>query len=169
MKNINNNFLNNKTEPNQANYIKTSQKLADFHASCFTNSEKRYSEKSMLSFLEKSLYHIFYNRKSLAIIQVADKEAELITLAIKSKWRQKGNGYELLKSIIIYLANLGIKKIFLEVATTNKVALKLYQKVGFITCGLRKGYYDQGTDKKADAVIMSYTMVPLDNKKIEIR
>ena len=166
MKNINTNFLNHKIEPNRADYIITSQKLADFHAACFTNSEKRYSEKSMLFFLEKPIYHIFYNHTSLAIIQVTDKESELITLAIKSKWRQKGIGYKLLKSIIIYLEGLDIKKLFLEVAATNKAALKLYHKVGFINCGLRKGYYGQKTDKKGDAVIMSYTTV---TKKIEIR
>ena len=159
MKDTNNNFINNKNGPNQADYIETSRKLADFHATCFTNSENIYSEKSMLFFLEKPLYHIFYNSISLAIIQVAGEEAELITLAVESKRRKKGIGCDLLKSIIIYLEGFDIKKLFLEVAVTNKIAVKLYDKVGFITCGLRKGYYGQGANKKADATIMSYTIV----------
>ena len=167
MKDINNNFVNNKNEPNQTDYIQTSQQIAAFHATCFTNSEKRYSEKSMLFFLKKPLYHIFYNHISLAIIQVTGEEAEIITLAVESKQRKKGIGLEILKSIIIYLEGLDIKKLFLEVATTNKIALKLYHKVGFITCGFRKGYYGQGTNKKADATVMSYTMVPKTTKSLK--
>ena len=167
MKDINNNVLNYNYQPNLSHYIEASQKLADFHASCFTNSEKRYSEKSMLFFIEKPLYHIFYNHISLAIIQVTGEEAELITLAVENKWRRKRIGCELLKSIIIYLEDLDIKKLFLEVATTNKIALKLYHKVGFTACGLRKGYYGQGTDKKSDATIMSYTMVTKVTKSLK--
>ena len=158
MKDINNNALNCKNEPDLSYYKEVSQKLAEFHASCFTNSEKRYSEKSMLFFIEKPIYHIFYNHISLVIIQVICEEAELITLAVDSKRRREGIGYELLKSSIIYLEDLDIKKLFLEVATTNKIALALYHKVGFTACGLRKGYYVPGTSNKADATIMSYNM-----------
>ena len=167
MKDTNNNFINTANKLNQVDYIETSQKLADFHATCFTKSQDIYSEKSMLFFLEKPLYHIFYNSISLAIIQVYGEEAEIITLAVESKRRKKGIGSDLLKSIIIYLEDLDIKKLFLEVATTNKTALKLYYKVGFITCGLRKGYYGQGTDKKVDATIMSYTLVTKVTKSLK--
>ena len=158
MKDINNNVLNYRNEPNLSYNIEVSQKLAEFHASCFTNSEKRYSEKSMLFFIEKPIYHIFYNHISLVIIQIIGEESELITLSVDSKRRRKGIGYELLKSSIIYLEDLDIKKLFLEVATTNKIALELYHKVGFTACGLRKGYYVTGTGNKTDATIMSYNM-----------
>ena len=167
MKDINNNFINTKNKPNQADYVEISQKLSNFHAACFTHSKSIYSEKSMLYFLEKPLYHIFYNSISLAIIQVYGEEAELITLAVESKQRKKGVGSDLLKSIIIYLEGLYIKKLFLEVAETNKIALKLYDKVGFITCGLRKDYYSQETDKKADATIMSYAIVSKITKSLK--
>lgn len=159
MKDINNNFINTKNKPNQADYLEISQTLANFHATCFTNSKNRYSKKSMLFFLEKPLYHIFYNQISLAIIQVAGEEAELITLAVESKQRKKGIGCNLLKSIILHLESIDIKNLFLEVAVTNKIALKLYGKVGFTTCGLRKGYYGQGSNKKDDAIIMTYPLV----------
>jgi ribosomal-protein-alanine N-acetyltransferase len=121
----------------------------------------------MLFFLEKPIYHIFYNHISLVIIQVICEEAEIITLAVDSKRRREGIGYELLKSSIIYLEDLDIKKLFLEVAATNQIALKLYHKIGFTACGLRKGYYGQGTDKKADAIIMSYTIVTKVTKSLK--
>ena len=168
MKDINNNFINTKNKLNQADYLKISQKLANFHATCFTNSKNIYSKKSMLFFLKKPLYHIFYNQNSLAIIQVAGEEAELITLAVESKQREKGIGCDLLKSIVLHLESIDIKNLFLEVAVTNKIALKLYDKVGFITCGLRKGYYGQGANKKkADAIIMSYAIVTRITKSLK--
>ena len=114
MKDINNNFINTKNKPNQVDYLEISQTLANFHATCFTNSKNRYSKKSMLFFLEKPLYHIFYNQISLAIIQVAGEEAELITLAVESKQRKKGIGCDLLKSIILHLEGINIKNFFLK-------------------------------------------------------
>ena len=116
MKDINNNFINTQNKPNQADYLEIAQKLANFHAICFTNSKNIYSKKSMLFFLEKPLYHIFFNQISLAIIQVAGEEAELITLAVESKQRKKGIGCDLLKSIILHLESIDIRNLFLEVA-----------------------------------------------------
>ena len=49
--------INTKNKLNQADYLEISQKLANFHATCFTNSKNIYSKKSMLFFLEKPLFN----------------------------------------------------------------------------------------------------------------
>ena len=156
MKDINNNFLNKQSEPNKSNYIKTSQKLADFHATSFTSSESQYSEKSMLFFLETSFYHIFYTGISLAIIQIVSTEADLITLAVDPKHRKNSIGSEVLRHVIKYLKTLNIKVLFLEVSDSNYGAIRLYEKIGFKRLGIRKDYYSQGNQKPVSGIKMSY-------------
>ena len=156
MKDINNNFLNNQSEPNQFNYIETARKLANFHATCFTNSENHYSEKSMVFFLEKPFYHIFYTGISLTILQVVSTEADLITLAVGPKHRGNGVGSDVLRYVVKYLKTLNVKVLFLEVSDTNYGAIGMYKKIGFKRLGIRKDYYSQGNQKPVDAIKMSY-------------
>ena len=48
------------------------------------------------------------------------------------------------------LKNQAVKKLFLEVASNNIPAQKLYESMGFKTVGLRPKYYDG-----VDAILMS--------------
>ena len=45
----------------------------------------------------------------------------------------------------------GAKKMTLEVRPSNHAALNLYEQLGFVRSGIRKGYY---TDNHEDAIIM---------------
>ena len=156
MKDINNNFFYDQSAANQVDYQKSSQQLATFHAACFANFEKQFSEKSMLFFLEIPRYHVFYNGISLAILQVTSKEVELITLAVGPKHRRNGVGSKLLRIIIQYLKTLRINELFLEVSILNISAIKIYEKIGFKNCGIRKNYYCQGNQSPIDAIQMFY-------------
>jgi ribosomal-protein-alanine N-acetyltransferase len=49
----------------------------------------------------------------------------------------------------------GITEGFLEVRASNRGAIDLYQKTGFVIEGIRKGYYD---DTGEDALIMRCTV-----------
>ena len=52
------------------------------------------------------------------------------------------------------LAGFGIKTLYLEVEEDNHAALRLYDKTGFVTAGLRKGYYRKPDGGFANALIM---------------
>ena len=41
---------------------------------------------------------------------------------------------------------LKLKKLFLEVAKNNSIAENFYNKFNFLTVGIRKNYYKDGTD-----------------------
>ncbi|MEW6228666.1 MAG: GNAT family N-acetyltransferase, partial [Bacillota bacterium] len=54
-------------------------------------------------------------------------------------------------AITSYAKSRGAKRITLEVRVSNLVAQKLYEKLGFVSVGIRPGYYH---DNGEDAVIM---------------
>jgi ribosomal-protein-alanine N-acetyltransferase len=51
-----------------------------------------------------------------------------------------------------------VRRIYLEVASDNAAALRLYTKSGFTQTGLRKGYYARTGHPPADAVTMARTL-----------
>lgn len=72
--------------------------------------------------------------------------AELNNIVIKKSFRGKHFSSLLLKKIINECINKNCKKINLEVSASNKIAISLYKKYGFVQVGLRKNYY---TDQDA--------------------
>jgi ribosomal-protein-alanine N-acetyltransferase len=48
-----------------------------------------------------------------------------------------------------------IRVIYLEVRQSNKIAQKLYRKLGFSLDGIRKGYYQGERGIREDALLMS--------------
>ena len=132
--------------------------MADLHSLCFKDIKKAFNEESMLSFLTDEKTHVFYDEISLAIIQVAGSEADLITLAVDPNQHQKGIASNLLHLVLSYLKGLNVKELFLEVAISNVAALKLYNNFGFRTCGVRKNYYSNDNCTTTDAATMVYNL-----------
>ena len=64
-------------------------------------------------------------------------------------YRGIGVASSLFEETFSELERIGIKKIFLEVRKSNRVAKKLYEKLGFKEISQRKNYYDG----KEDAVV----------------
>ncbi|MFA7673374.1 MAG: ribosomal protein S18-alanine N-acetyltransferase [Clostridia bacterium] len=78
-------------------------------------------------------------------------EAHITNVAVDKDHRKIGVGTALLKALIDYSKEAGIKRMTLEVRENNVYALKLYENLGFVSYGKRKGYYQ---DTGEDAVIM---------------
>ena len=79
--------------------------------------------------------------------QVAPEEAELLNLGVAPEYRGIGVATALLEA----LARAATGEIFLEVAEPNSAAIALYTRAGWVSTGLRRGYYHQGT---INAVVM---------------
>ncbi len=73
-------------------------------------------------------------------------EAEIFTLAVSPEWRHKRIASKLIKDLLNEFTKRKVKLVFLEVATTNQVALRLYESFGFYKVGTRKAYYNNGAD-----------------------
>ncbi len=72
-------------------------------------------------------------------------------LAVCPSDRRNGIGRLLLAHLIDEAVRLGATAATLEVRTTNTSAIMLYEKMGFVSEGIRKGYY---SDSGEDALIM---------------
>ena len=80
------------------------------------------------------------------------EEAHITNIAVSPAHRRNHIGEALLTAIIKSCINAMIKYITLEVRVSNMPAISLYEKYGFKSLGIRKGYYQ---DNNEDALIMS--------------
>ena len=78
-------------------------------------------------------------------------EGQINNVAVREDFRKKGVGYGMLS----YLLELGREKnqasFTLEVRASNEAAIRLYEKLGFHSSGIRKGFYEK---PREDANIM---------------
>lgn len=79
------------------------------------------------------------------------EEAHITNIAVSIDFRRKYIGEALLKNIIDSCYQNMVKFITLEVRVSNKAAISLYEKYGFKSLGVRKGYYQNNNE---DALIM---------------
>lgn len=77
-------------------------------------------------------------------------EAYITNIAVKKECRRMGGGKALLDAIIKHSADCSF--VTLEVRVSNSAAIKLYEKSGFVSQGIRKGFYSHPTE---DANIMT--------------
>lgn len=78
-------------------------------------------------------------------------ETEVFNVAVAPGFRRKGIGKSLVEKFIETVRDKKTEAVFLEVRASNLPAINLYEKEGFVFCGLRKDYYD---DPKENAILM---------------
>lgn len=123
------------------------QKLANLHQKCFPN--KPWSADDFRD-LKNSGCEIIMSENGFIVYRIVVDEAEIITIGVNPEMRRNGIASAMIGIIEKMLKNQGVKKIFLEVASNNIAAQKLYENSGFVRVGLRPRYYDG-----VDAILMS--------------
>ena len=78
-------------------------------------------------------------------------EADITNVAVDKRFRRQGIGYLMLTRLMELGRERGIERYTLEVRAGNEPAIALYEKLGFASVGIRKGFYSM---PKEDAVIM---------------
>jgi len=78
-------------------------------------------------------------------------EAHITNIAVHPDWRGRKYGDALMRAMMAHAMAHGAERMTLEVRVSNAIAQKLYEKMGFVSHGIRKGYY---TDNNEDAMIM---------------
>lgn len=116
------------------NYFKKlGWKLGQFKSQLFKENNfslALYSDDSIISFIIGDI---------LSIEKII--EYEILLIYVNFQYRQLGYASKLLNEIPIILKDNPLKKIYLEVASNNFNAIKLYNNNGFIKTGIRKNYY----------------------------
>jgi len=75
----------------------------------------------------------------------------VMNVAVAPEHRRRGIATELLERLFEITANDQRRGYTLEVRVSNADAIRLYEKLGFQSRGIRRGYY---TDNREDAMIM---------------
>lgn len=78
-------------------------------------------------------------------------EVHILNLAVEPQYRNKGVGKKILNTLFSEAMKKKATKFTLEVRNGNADAISFYQRFGFVTKGIRKGYYQ---DTGEDALIM---------------
>ena len=73
-------------------------------------------------------------------------ETEIFNVAVSPEFRRKGIAKALIEKFIETVRKKETQVIFLEVRASNLPAIALYEKNGFVFCGLRKNYYTNPTE-----------------------
>ena len=82
----------------------------------------------------------------ICVFHVVLDEAQINFFAINHKYRKKGFGTYLMNYLIKECEQLNISKLFLEVSHNNFIAEKFYSRFNFSTVGIRRNYYEDGSD-----------------------
>lgn len=78
-------------------------------------------------------------------------EGHITNVAVMPGYRNRRIGQGIIDVLIEFTSEKGIRHHTLEVRRSNEVAIRLYEKSGFRTEGIRKGYY---LNNGEDALIM---------------
>lgn len=84
------------------------------------------------------------------LLQVLD-EGEITNVAVKKCFRGQKIASMLMAELLKKGSDRGITFFVLEVRKSNKYAIRLYEKAGFLQAGIRKNFYEKPIE---DAVIM---------------
>ncbi len=132
--------------------------------------EHHWSKESFLNELSNDLarYYSAYDENGNLVgyagcWQILE-EVHITNIAVSPEFRRQKIGESLLRQIIDDCYKNKAKYITLEVRVSNKAAIGLYEKYGFKSLGVRKGYYQNNNE---DALIMWTENIFYDKFKTE--
>jgi ribosomal-protein-alanine N-acetyltransferase len=86
--------------------------------------------------------------------RLVEDEAEILSVAVADRQRDRGIARQLLDLHLRRLAGLGARTVFLEVDEHNAPALRLYDRAGFREVSRRPNYYPAPGGKAAAALVL---------------
>ena len=87
------------------------------------------------------------------VVAMGAGEAHILNLCVRGDMRGRSVGRQMLLLLLERARQAGMTDLFLEVRPSNLFAVALYQSVGFVQVGLRKGYY-QAEQGREDALVL---------------
>jgi [ribosomal protein S18]-alanine N-acetyltransferase len=90
--------------------------------------------------------------------QLAADEAEILSIGVAKDWQRKGLAVRLMEGLMRAAKRAEAKRLFLDVAADNESARGLYDRLGFLGTGLRRGYYARPDGTSADALTLAITL-----------
>ena len=130
---------------------------------------ERVSKEEEIDFLSKVLSRLekdemFYlvaevDGKVVAVSEISkrggyEKHVGVIGIAIRNGFKDLGIGTEIMKALVEQAQKMGLKVLTLSAFATNKPAIHVYEKVGFVQTGtIPKKHFKEG--KYIDEIILT--------------
>lgn len=102
--------------------------------------------------------------EAYGVMSIGAGEAHILTVVVSEECRGQGLGRMMIKQLLVIAEHHNVKTVLLEVRPSNRVAIQLYENLGFSEVGLRPGYYP-AEDGREDAMIMA---MPLTRNETDI-
>ena len=79
-------------------------------------------------------------------------EGAVTNIAVHPELRRRGLGRGVTEALLSSAETAGIRRVFLEVRESNEAAIRLYESLGFRSCGIRKNFYRHPTESAIQMV-----------------
>ena len=89
------------------------------------------------------------------VMSVVIDESHILNLCIDPKWQRRGLGMKLMQRLLKIARQHGAETAFLEARVSNRAAIDLYETLGFVEVGRRRGYYPGEKGNREDALVLS--------------
>lgn len=113
-----------------------------------------HSEYSWTCFVTSPANNFVHQLQGFLLLRVIEDEAEILSIGVKKRVRRNGIGKYLIEQAKRFSTLHQLKSILLEVAETNRNAVRFYKKQGFLKIGIRNNYYVFSGKNKKNAIIM---------------
>ena len=132
--------------------------IAKLHATLFPTPWEADAVKALIEHpAAVSLIAALPGRRivGFVIAQIAADEAEILSIGVASDAQRQGIGRKLLDGTVRAAARAEARRLYLDVAESNRAARALYAACGFSVAGHRKAYYTLPEGGREDALLLA--------------
>jgi ribosomal-protein-alanine N-acetyltransferase len=131
--------------------------LAATHRAAFV-TERPWTSIEFADLLHQRGVILTGRTDSFVLGRVTLDEAEVLTVATQPAMRRQGFARKALADFLSTATAAGASSAFLEVASDNLDAIRLYRSAGFAQVGLRRAYYTRKDAPAANALVLRRTL-----------
>ena len=91
------------------------------------------------------------------VMSVAAGESHILNISVRPESQRQGIGSKLMKHFLQLARRHDADTVMLEVRPSNKLAIKLYEKLGFNEIGVRRNYYPAHRGRE-DALLLALSL-----------
>ena len=118
---------------------------------CASFATDRVSRRALRRFLKATHRPVLVARSGgritgYIVLRLYPRSARVYSLAVAAAHAGRGVGSQLLHAAELYARAHGRLRLTLEARYDNRLAIKLYEKLGFRNFGRYPGYYDDGAE-----------------------
>lgn len=142
-----------------------SAQAADVHAAGFARAwsadeiDALISQSNVYGFVARSASAGRSQIAGFVLARFAADEAEVLTVAVRERFRKRGLGWRLMLAAIGQMRLCGAETMFLEVDEKNAAGVGLYRRLGFHQVAERSAYYKQADGRRSAALVMRLDLI----------